>query len=371
MTQHIKTKHYDKIGEYKRGRGRPKKAEGIDASLAQAREIFFRNFFYKPSRGCYDMVNSNETESNMDSIENSKDNKSIIISEIKSNNVIKSNVNEVVESSNNKELNNNTNKEIGLNKQSNKEEALKNNNKSESVKDKLLNSVDNSESNENESNENNTEEDALKNKTYNPSKQVKDSITENLEKAITELIQQYSHLVSLTDTPKEPNKSNTGDASNSNITLSKEELEKIKEKNNIFSIKKENIRSDPKLITIDESFVLYLDYTKTLANADYFVLICKFVLLFREFINLYKKGINSSLGNGNEVSNLSTRTVPFTVTNTSDCIPDCCNDFMVDYIEANNFFGLDFYELIDLIQHYCCWLYENGMTMLIISLISN
>ena len=333
MTQHIKTKHYDKIGEYKRGRGRPKKAEGIDSSLAQAREVFFKNFFLKPSRGCYEIDNSKS----------------------------------------NKELTDNTDK--------NDDSIIDDKNKHEN-KTKLLDNTSDSNKKKDENGININEEYDIKNQTFNEKKLSNESIHYNLELAAKTLLNNYSNIISLEDKPKEINNNNNNNNNNNSVdnTIQKTNNEAIennkdseeydienvinilKKNNNLFSIKIDDNFSQQKLKTMDECFMAYLDYSIKLANTEYYQFICKFVLLFREFINTFKKGNNNTTANSN--------LVPFTINNTSDCVPEYCNDFMIDYIEANDNFGLDFDELIDLVQHYCCWLYENGLTMSIISLIS-
>ena len=43
-------------------------------------------------------------------------------------------------------------------------------------------------------------------------------------------------------------------------------------------------------------------------------------------------------------------------------VPDSCNEFYTDFLEMNDFFGMNSdkekIEIIDLIQHFCIWLYQ-------------
>ena len=75
-------------------------------------------------------------------------------------------------------------------------------------------------------------------------------------------------------------------------------------------------------------------------------------MLFRECIN-QKKGEN------------------YTETESAEIVPDMCNDFVSDFLEGYDFFGLDVNELIDIIQHCCHWLWENHHTTSRLTLISS
>lgn len=110
--------------------------------------------------------------------------------------------------------------------------------------------------------------------------------------------------------------------------------------------------------TFDEAIIKYIYYMGNKTSKNYFKFVCKFVILFREFINKSKKGIES-------VSH------PFSEHNSADSIPESCNDFIVDFLEENNFFGLEMIEVIESIQHFCTWLYEKGLTNSLLSLISS
>jgi hypothetical protein len=52
-------------------------------------------------------------------------------------------------------------------------------------------------------------------------------------------------------------------------------------------------------------------------------------------------------------------------------IPDVCNDFFLDFMEPNNYFGLNVNELIELIQHFCFWLFNKKYTQSNLTLINN
>ena len=125
---------------------------------------------------------------------------------------------------------------------------------------------------------------------------------------------------------------------------------------NTKNIKKtENLKEKKEAISpcVDELFYLYLKEFSAKTNKDYFKFMVKFVVLFREYINDFKKGMvtediieedkreYTQLFNGVEISELS-------------------NDFLIGFMESNNYIGLDKEEITELIQHFCFWLYDNG-----------
>ena len=103
---------------------------------------------------------------------------------------------------------------------------------------------------------------------------------------------------------------------------------------------------------VDGLFYLYLKELSKKTNKDYFWFVVKFVVLFRESINIQKKNmVTKELVNGDKTE--------FTQIYNAEEIPETCNDFFLDFMEPNKFFGLNKEELIELIQHFCFWLYTN------------
>ena len=99
----------------------------------------------------------------------------------------------------------------------------------------------------------------------------------------------------------------------------------------------------------NEVFYEYLNTFKNNVNEKYFTLMLKFVILFRE---CYDKSKNKEIsGDGTKkVGNLN-----------PEGLPDLCNEFYGDFLEPNNFFGIEDQdqkdEIIELIQHFCIWLF--------------
>jgi hypothetical protein len=98
--------------------------------------------------------------------------------------------------------------------------------------------------------------------------------------------------------------------------------------------------------TADEIFAKYIVNIFPQANKEYFLFVIKFIVLFRECLNISKSDISNE----------------FTVTGNAENVPDTCNEFITEFMENNEFFGLDINELIEIIQHLCNWLYENKFT---------
>ena len=104
-----------------------------------------------------------------------------------------------------------------------------------------------------------------------------------------------------------------------------------------------------------EVFYEYLKTFKDMVNDKYFILITKFVLLFRECFDLNKNKDKTVEERVNLVGTL-----------TPEGLPDLCNEFYGEFLINNEFFGIDDKddreEIIELIQHFCIWLFKNEYT---------
>ena len=115
---------------------------------------------------------------------------------------------------------------------------------------------------------------------------------------------------------------------------------------------------------IDGLFYLYLREFSKKTNKDYFWFIIKFVVLFRECINLKKKdNIKKEVMTENKRD--------FSQIYNAEGIPEMCNDFYIEFMEPHEFFGLNQNELIELIQHFCYWLYCHEYTQSHLTLLQN
>ena len=116
--------------------------------------------------------------------------------------------------------------------------------------------------------------------------------------------------------------------------------------------------------TCDEVFYEYLKSFKNIVNDKYFLLLTKFVILFRECYDCSK----------NKDKDISLRQ-KYTGNTNAEGLPDLCNEFYGEFLEQNNFFDIenqdDRNEIIEIIQHFCIWLFKNDYTKSKLSLASS
>ena len=110
----------------------------------------------------------------------------------------------------------------------------------------------------------------------------------------------------------------------------------------------ENIKTKPD-ISCDDIFFLYLREASTKTNKDYFHFLFKFTVLFRECINKLKRGEEAGAPDHTQTAN-------------AEQVPDTCNEFITEFMDPNDYYGLETSELIEAIQHLCFWLYVNHYT---------
>ena len=107
--------------------------------------------------------------------------------------------------------------------------------------------------------------------------------------------------------------------------------------------------------TCDEVFYEYLFTFKNQINQKYFALLLKFILLFRECYDVSK---NKEVKE--EEKKAVTNNLP------PEGLPDLCNEFYGEFLEPNNFFGIydiqEKNEIIEIIQHFCIWLFKSEYT---------
>lgn len=103
----------------------------------------------------------------------------------------------------------------------------------------------------------------------------------------------------------------------------------------------------------DDIFMNYLKEFYSQTNYDYFHFMFKFVLMFRQCINKLKNNSENKIIDPKNY---------FTQNNNAEIVPDMCNDFITDFMEPKDYYGLDTMELIELIQHLCHWLFSKNYT---------
>jgi hypothetical protein len=112
---------------------------------------------------------------------------------------------------------------------------------------------------------------------------------------------------------------------------------------------------------LDELFFFYLKEFSEKTNKEYFWFMIKFIILFRECINNLRKDLLKT-----EHQNKL-----YTQIYNAETVPEICNDFFIEFMEPYNFFGLHKLELIELIQHFCYWLYSKQYTQSHLTLLDN
>ena len=127
----------------------------------------------------------------------------------------------------------------------------------------------------------------------------------------------------------------------------------VKDNNENFNIKAQSYN-------LDCIFFFYLKEFYKSVNKVYFWFILKFIILFREFLNQTRKNF---VKNGENKD--------FTQLYNAEIIPEMFNEFLLDFMESYDYFGLNKNELIELMQHFCYWLNINRYSQTQLSLINN
>jgi hypothetical protein len=114
-------------------------------------------------------------------------------------------------------------------------------------------------------------------------------------------------------------------------------------------------KKDKNQINCNEAFYEYLNEFKDKTNEKHFKLLLKFVLLFKECYDISK---NKDLKEEEKKY--------FTDILTPEGLPDLCNEFYGEFMDPNNFFDLndddERNEIIEIIQHFCIWLFKKEYT---------
>lgn len=116
----------------------------------------------------------------------------------------------------------------------------------------------------------------------------------------------------------------------------------------------------------DEIFAYYLFKVGKCTNEDFFQVVLKFVLLYRECLNYcYKDTVSNKYS-------LTPNHPEYSEVFTAEDAPDISNEFILDFLQTEAII-LEFSkeDSIDLTQNLCQWLYDNNYTCSKLSLINN
>ena len=114
--------------------------------------------------------------------------------------------------------------------------------------------------------------------------------------------------------------------------------------------------------TCDDAFSEYLISFMNKTNRKYFSLMVKLILLFRECYDISKNKDKNEEEKHAVTNSLSPQE-----------LPELCNEFFA-FLEDNGFFGIigigEGNEIVEIILHFCTWLFKNKYTLSKLSLAS-
>jgi hypothetical protein len=119
-----------------------------------------------------------------------------------------------------------------------------------------------------------------------------------------------------------------------------------------------------KNFNIDECLIEYLCFVFNHTNKEYFHFSLLFIILLREFLNSGLINKSSFITNANIEYSSDPNVTP-------QEIPNYCESFMADFLEPHNYYDIyDPEEILQIIQHFCYWLFDKGYTTLRITLVN-
>jgi len=156
-----------------------------------------------------------------------------------------------------------------------------------------------------------------------------------------------------------------------------------------------NLTDEEKSATsCDEVFAIYLYEASKKINPDYYKIMLRFVIAYRECLNRYgweKKAENDEVlnnsGNGEEMEttmitpaseNIQEKAkelkkkangIEFSVINNAEHAPEICNEFVTVFLQDKKDIQLQKNESIDLTRNICHWLFTEGYTCSKVSMI--
>ena len=123
-----------------------------------------------------------------------------------------------------------------------------------------------------------------------------------------------------------------------------------------------NQNKDGNVKTCDDAFSEYLISFMNKTNRKYFSLMLKIILLFRECYDISKNKDRNEEEKQAVTNSLSPQE-----------LPELCNEFFA-FLEDNGFFGIigngEGNEIVEIILHFCTWLFKNKYTLSRLSLAS-
>jgi len=113
---------------------------------------------------------------------------------------------------------------------------------------------------------------------------------------------------------------------------------------------------------MEQVFYLYLKDLADKTNNNYFEFSLKFIILYREFINNFKKSVMNK-----DKSTSNVKEDNYSEIYCAEEIPESCNDFFLDFLQPR---GYNDKEYISLAQYFCFWLYDKKYTQSYLTLMN-
>lgn len=111
---------------------------------------------------------------------------------------------------------------------------------------------------------------------------------------------------------------------------------------------------------MEQVFYLFLKELSEHAKKTYFEFGLKFIILYREFINNFKKNVVIKYDKDNSFSQLFS----------AEGAPESFNDFFLDFLIPKSYYGNKENEFMEIAQHFCFWLYDKRYTQSYLTLVN-
>lgn len=117
---------------------------------------------------------------------------------------------------------------------------------------------------------------------------------------------------------------------------------------------------------MEQVFLLYMRDLSDHTNKDYFEFALKFIILYREFINGFKKDLLKKDFNIEKNNKDNSYSQLFS----ADGVPESFNDFFLDRLIPKSYYGNKESDFMELAQHFCFWLYDKRFTSSYLTLVN-
>jgi len=117
---------------------------------------------------------------------------------------------------------------------------------------------------------------------------------------------------------------------------------------------------------MEQVFFLYIKDLSDHTNKKYFEFCLKFIILYREFINNFKKDLIKKENNIDKNDKDNSYSQLFS----AEGVPESFNDFFLDFLIPKSYYGNKENEFMEIAQHFCFWLYDKRYTQSYLTLVN-